>query len=64
MWLMLMYKADYAKGLNGSADDAVGARLSYFLNLTGPAVEIKTACSSSAVAVHQGPHLLHCFVPS
>ncbi|PBK78585.1 polyketide synthetase [Armillaria solidipes] len=44
---------DYANGLNGAADDAVGARLSYFLNLTGPALEIKTACSSSAVAIHQ-----------
>lgn len=38
----------------GSADDAVGARLSYFLNLAGPAIEVKTACSSSAVAIHQG----------
>jgi len=27
--------------------------LSYFLNLTGPAMEVKTACSSSAVALHQ-----------
>ncbi|KAF9461926.1 polyketide synthetase [Collybia nuda] len=44
---------EYAKGLEGSADDAAGARLSYFLNLTGPAIEIKTACSSSAVAIHQ-----------
>ncbi|ETW77135.1 putative multidomain protein [Heterobasidion irregulare TC 32-1] len=44
---------EYSQGLQGSADDAAGARLSYFLNLTGPAVEIKTACSSSAVAIHQ-----------
>ena len=40
--------------LPGSADDAVGARLSYFLNLTGPAIEVKTACSSSLVAINQG----------
>ncbi|KAJ8518269.1 hypothetical protein ONZ45_g4625 [Pleurotus djamor] len=43
---------EYSLGLHGSADDAVGARLAYFLDLTGPAVEIKTACSSSAVALH------------
>lgn len=45
---------DYSQRLHGSADDAVGARLSYFLDLTGPAFEIKSACSSSAVALHQG----------
>ncbi|KAL5536380.1 hypothetical protein ACEPAF_202 [Sanghuangporus sanghuang] len=44
---------EYSSSLSGSSDDAVGARLSYFLNLTGPALEIKTACSSSAVAIHQ-----------
>ncbi|CAA7262015.1 unnamed protein product [Cyclocybe aegerita] len=44
---------EYAIGLHGSADDAVGARLAYFLNFTGPTIEIKTACSSSAVAIHQ-----------
>ncbi|PFH50122.1 hypothetical protein AMATHDRAFT_145969, partial [Amanita thiersii Skay4041] len=44
---------DYAEGLSGNADDAIGARLSYFLNLTGPTMEIKSACSSSAVAIHQ-----------
>lgn len=52
---------DYGKSWVNTADDAVGARLSYFLNLTGPAMEIKTACSSSAVAVHQGMHHL-CFL--
>jgi acyl transferase domain-containing protein len=45
---------EYALGLQGSADDAGPARLSYFLNLMGPALEIKTACSSSAVAIHHG----------
>ncbi|KAL4262184.1 hypothetical protein AB1N83_005909 [Pleurotus pulmonarius] len=44
---------DYSLRAYGSADDAVGARLSYFLDLTGPAIEIKTACSSSGVALHQ-----------
>ena len=52
--------------LVGIADDAAGARLSYFLNLTGPATEVKTTCSSSAVAVYQGMlqfrrlHVLNC----
>ncbi|KAH7872218.1 polyketide synthetase, partial [Lentinula edodes] len=39
--------------LHGSAAHAVGARLSYFLNLTGPAIGIQSACSSSAIALHQ-----------
>lgn len=44
---------EYSMALPGSAHDAVGARLSYFLNLTGPAIEVKTACSSSLVAINQ-----------
>ncbi len=39
-----------------AAEASAGARLSYHLNLTGPNMEIKTACSSSAVAIHQGKH--------
>ncbi|EPQ51312.1 thiolase-like protein, partial [Gloeophyllum trabeum ATCC 11539] len=39
--------------LIGAASDLAGARLSYFLDLRGPAIEVKTTCSSSAVAVHQ-----------
>ncbi|KZV76664.1 hypothetical protein PENSPDRAFT_730994 [Peniophora sp. CONT] len=35
------------------ADDAAVGRLAYYLNVNGPAVDIKTACSSSAVAIHQ-----------
>ncbi|KAF8523370.1 polyketide synthetase [Hysterangium stoloniferum] len=44
---------DYASEMQGSADEAAGARLSYFLDLIGPVVEVKSACSSSAVAIHQ-----------
>ncbi|KAJ7595789.1 polyketide synthetase [Mycena floridula] len=44
---------EYGESLNGSADDAAGARLAYYLNLVGPSMDIKTACSSSAVAIHQ-----------
>ncbi|KAF8636077.1 hypothetical protein AX17_003784 [Amanita inopinata Kibby_2008] len=44
---------EYVEGFAANADDAIGARLSYFLNLTGPVLEVKTACSSSAVATHQ-----------
>ncbi|KAF7798039.1 hypothetical protein EIP86_009251 [Pleurotus ostreatoroseus] len=36
-----------------AAEASAGARLSYHLNLTGPSMEVKTACSSSAVAIHQ-----------
>lgn len=54
--------SDLAHGFIGSADSAIGGRLSYFLDLTGPAMEIKTACSSSAVAIHQGKSYF--FAPS
>ncbi|TDL21967.1 hypothetical protein BD410DRAFT_770959 [Rickenella mellea] len=45
---------DYGEQLEGSADDAIPSRLSYFLNLSGPALEIKSACSSSLVSLHHG----------
>ncbi|MFN0222437.1 MULTISPECIES: beta-ketoacyl synthase N-terminal-like domain-containing protein [Paenibacillus] len=36
----------------GSSYAIAAARLSYFLNLKGPAIPVDTACSSSLVAVH------------
>lgn len=36
----------------GNASSILAARLSYFLDLKGPAVAIDTACSSSLVALH------------
>ncbi|TFY77731.1 hypothetical protein EWM64_g6280, partial [Hericium alpestre] len=44
---------DFGRSLTVITDDNAAGRLAYFLNLTGPAVEIKTACSSSAVAIHR-----------
>ncbi|MDQ1829159.1 SDR family NAD(P)-dependent oxidoreductase [Massilia scottii] len=55
---------DYARVLAGDGQDTVGAafmgtsnailaaRISYHLNLKGPALALDTACSSSLVAVH------------
>ncbi|MEM7596090.1 MAG: amino acid adenylation domain-containing protein [Pseudomonadota bacterium] len=37
----------------GASDAIVASRLSYFLDLRGPALVINTGCSSSAVALHQ-----------
>jgi len=36
----------------GSSDAIVASRLSYHLNLKGPAMVVNTGCSSSAVAIH------------
>ena len=36
----------------GSSDAIIASRLSYFLNLKGPALVVNTACSSSASAIH------------
>ncbi len=42
-----------AQGLNtGNSHSIAAARISYFLNLKGPAIPIDTACSSSLVATH------------
>ncbi|WP_313920702.1 SDR family NAD(P)-dependent oxidoreductase, partial [Tahibacter sp.] len=38
---------------SGNHDGILAARLSYFLNLSGPAMAINTACSSGLVALHQ-----------
>ncbi|MEY8355389.1 SDR family NAD(P)-dependent oxidoreductase [Lachnospiraceae bacterium 54-53] len=42
-----------AQFLTGNQASILAARISYFLNLTGPSMAIDTACSSSLVAVHQ-----------
>jgi polyketide synthase PksN len=39
--------------LTGNNNAILAARLSYFLNLSGPNMAINTACSSGLVAVHQ-----------
>ncbi len=39
--------------LTGNTNSITSSRLSYFMDLKGPAVTIDTACSSSLVAVHQ-----------
>ncbi len=36
----------------GNSNSVLAARISYFLNLKGPALTIDTACSSSLVAIH------------
>ncbi|GEM_PF-983624 len=42
-----------AQAFWGNMSSLVPARLSYYLNLQGPAVAVDTACSSSLVAIHQ-----------
>ncbi|WP_158014448.1 SDR family NAD(P)-dependent oxidoreductase [Ralstonia solanacearum] len=37
----------------GSSEAIVASRLSYFLDLRGPAMVVNTGCSSSGVAIHQ-----------
>ena len=39
-------------GWTGSMSAMLASRISYYLNLMGPALVVDTACSSSAVAVH------------
>jgi glutamate-1-semialdehyde aminotransferase/3-oxoacyl-(acyl-carrier-protein) synthase/acyl carrier protein len=42
-----------SSSLTGNTNSVASSRLSYFMDLKGPAVTIDTACSSSLVAVHQ-----------
>lgn len=42
----------------GNAGSVIPARVSYFLNLKGPAIAIDTACSSSLVALHMATQAL------
>ncbi|MBF6327047.1 type I polyketide synthase [Nocardia transvalensis] len=44
--------------LHGNASDYLASKVSYKLNLTGPAVAVQTACSTSLVAVHQAVQAL------
>ncbi|ALO44350.1 non-ribosomal peptide synthetase [Pseudoalteromonas phenolica] len=43
----------------GTAGSVIPARVSYFLNLKGPALAIDTACSSSLVALHSACQALN-----
>ena len=40
------------QGFTGSSEALVASRISYFLNLQGPALVINSGCSSSLVAIH------------
>ncbi|WP_082704203.1 beta-ketoacyl synthase N-terminal-like domain-containing protein [Paenibacillus pabuli] len=48
----LMGEQAPAQAFWGNAASIVPARVSYFLNLQGPAIAVDTACSSSLVAIH------------
>jgi acyl transferase domain-containing protein/acyl carrier protein len=41
-----------AEAFTGTSPSILVARISYFLNLTGPSIALDTACSSSLVAIH------------
>ncbi|MQA07912.1 MAG: SDR family NAD(P)-dependent oxidoreductase [Pseudonocardiaceae bacterium] len=41
------------EGITANHNAVLAARLSYFLNLSGPCLAINTACSSSLVALHE-----------
>ncbi|WP_067499144.1 SDR family NAD(P)-dependent oxidoreductase, partial [Actinoplanes sp. TFC3] len=41
-----------AQAMWGNAEAVIPARVSYYLNLRGPAVAVDTACSGSLVAIH------------
>ena len=42
----------YYETFTGSSDAIIASRLSYYLNLNGPAIVVNTGCSSSAAAIH------------
>ncbi|MCP4268259.1 MAG: methyltransferase, partial [Candidatus Brocadiaceae bacterium] len=43
----------FHESFTGSSEAIIASRLSYFLNLNGPAFVVNTGCSSSGVALHQ-----------
>ncbi|MDR2023814.1 MAG: SDR family NAD(P)-dependent oxidoreductase [Hungatella sp.] len=46
------YDSDLGHAMLGSSNAILASRISYFLNLKGPAMAVDTACSSSHVAIH------------
>lgn len=46
-------KSVAAHAVIGNTHSMVPGRISYFLNVSGPAIAVNTACSSSLVALHQ-----------
>jgi len=44
--------AYFHDSFTGSSEAIIASRLSYFLNLKGPALVVNTGCSSSGVAIH------------
>ncbi len=51
-YLQTVAPREYALSLAGTVNSVIAARISYLLNLHGPAMLVDTACSSSLVAVH------------
>ena len=51
---MGMGDTDYAAGvkISGNVESMIAARVSYLLDLQGPAMVVNTACSSSLSALH------------
>ena len=50
--LQSKFNTDYIPTLIGNDKDFLSTRISYKLNLTGPSINVQTACSTSLVAVH------------
>lgn len=51
-YLQTVHPEESTKSLAGTVNSVIASRISYLLNLHGPAMLIDTACSSSLVAVH------------
>jgi amino acid adenylation domain-containing protein len=48
----LVESASWLQAFIGNSGDFLATRVAYKLNLTGPAINVQTACSTSLVAVH------------